>query len=102
MRREILEPDADGRVPLAQLGLEGELIIADEVEPGKWVLTSEHAAGDAREPAADEEIHERGVVDDDEMAFGHGATDPTASYGRSVSRVERPASMPPPGPRKRS
>lgn len=106
MRREILEPDADGRVPLAPLGLDGEeVVVADEVEPGKWMLTA-RLPGETPEPTGApseaEEVSDRGVVSDDEMAYGHGPTAPTASYGRSVSRVERPGGMPPPGRRKRS
>lgn len=102
MRRETLQPDEQGRVDLAQLGFEGEAVIADEIEPGRWMLMSEQtASGAAPDPARAQEP-ELADASDEETAPPPPPTAPTVAHGTSRPRIERPASRPPGGPSRRS
>lgn len=120
MRREILQPDAEGRVSLEALGLSADVVVADEVEPGKWMLT----AAAVVPQAGDEDPDEHQPADDqpdDELEPDEATREmerrlarrekmeqaekrptskeerTTVSHGKSGGRIKRPAHAPPPG-----
>lgn len=123
MRRELLQPDDDGRVSLEQLGLTGDAVIADEIEPGKWMLQAAQLvpqAGDQQADAGSEPEDETGEPDDElepdtatremeqrlrrreklEQAEKRPTSKQektTVDYGTSGKRIQRPANAPPPG-----
>lgn len=117
MRRELLQPDDDGRVSLDQLGLTGDAVIADEVEPGKWMLqaaqlvpqTGDDGPGDEEpesDPAQDadeatrameQRLARREKLEQAEKRPTDKEEKTTVHYGSSGKRIQRPANAPPPG-----
>lgn len=119
MRRELLQPDDDGRVSLEQLGLVGDAVIADEVEPGKWMLqaaqlvpqTGDDPPGDEApeqqpDPAQDadeatrameQRLRRREKLEQAEKRPTGKEEKTTVDYGTSGKRVQRPTNAPPPG-----
>lgn len=109
MRREVLQPDAAGRVPLDQLGFDGaEAVVAEEVEPGKWMLTQQQEASQAAAEILDAPRNEQELqqalaeAERGETTPRHKQEASTVAYGTSGKRVARPAGAPPPGGPKRS
>lgn len=109
MRREILQPDAQGRIALDQLGLdEAGSVVAEEVEPGKWVLTQQQELSQAAAEILDVPRNEQELRQALAEA-GRGETTPrhkqestTVAFGTSGKGVTRPAGAPPPGGPRRS
>lgn len=58
MRRELLQPDKRGRVALGRLGLDSEILVADELEDGSWVLRPGHVVTEAEQELAGREHRE--------------------------------------------
>lgn len=109
MRREVLQPDARGRVPLDQLGFDGAgAVVADEVEPGKWMLTQQQEASPAAAEILDAPRNEQELqqalaeADRGETTPRHKQESTTVAFGTSGKRVARPAGAPPPGGPRRS
>lgn len=109
MRREVLQPDAAGRVPLDQLGFDAaEAVVAEEVEPGKWVLTQQQEASQAAAEILDAPRNEQELqqalaeAERGETTPRHKQEPTTVAFGTSGKRVARPSGAPPPGGPKRS
>lgn len=109
MRREILQPDAQGRIALDQLGLDAaDSVVAEEIEAGKWVLSQQQELSQAAAEILDVPRNEQELRQALAEA-GRGETTPrhrqestTVAFGTSGRRVTRPAGAPPPGRPRRS
>lgn len=109
MRREILQPDAQGRIALGQLGLdEAEPVVAEEIEPGKWALAQQQelspAAAELLDLPRNEQELQQALAEADrgETTPRHKQEPTTVAFGTSGKRVTRPAGAPPPGGPRRS
>lgn len=109
MRREVLQPDAQGRVPLDQLGFgDADVVVAEEVEPGKWILRQQAEASQAAAEILDAPRNEQELqqalaeANRGETTPRHKQESTTVAFGTSGKRAARPAGAPPPGGPKRS
>lgn len=70
MRRELLQPDKRGRVALGRLGLDHDVLVADELEDGSWVLRPGHVVTEAEQDLASPQHSEAVQRAADDVAAG--------------------------------